>query len=359
MVPVVMEPGMTNPRDWKGELGAALGTKLFVDLSSGDDAVFKAACDKLYSDICVILKTQNPRRVLPHEEMNAPPAPMPVISATGGAAFDGAPGSVIVQGGSGPREHFVNGVYEPTEELCNNMPVYRRKDKPDYWLECCQQGSMWKWYIKLTEYRGPLTLTSYGYCRCSGNLHTVCLPQDCVANDWSISTGNGFVHQPEVVVKRDVSREIPPFLLKRLNTCQSSIQEMLSRPAKSGAVVITGATGAREHMVNGTYEPTNELCTGMPVYKNKDTEDFWLECCMTGSTYKWYIKQTEYRGPKCLTSYGYVPCSTKTSEVGLPQDSVPGEWNVSTGQGEYDEIPSVGIVALSIFVAVSCRLFFL
>jgi hypothetical protein len=33
MIPVVVEESMLNPRNWKGELGAALGRQAFVDLS--------------------------------------------------------------------------------------------------------------------------------------------------------------------------------------------------------------------------------------------------------------------------------------------------------------------------------------
>ena len=47
MIPVVMEPDMTNPRDWRGELGAACGTKLYINMTSDAASVFYEACERL------------------------------------------------------------------------------------------------------------------------------------------------------------------------------------------------------------------------------------------------------------------------------------------------------------------------
>lgn len=161
----------------------------------------------------------------------------------------------------------------------------------------------------------------------------MCLPQDCLANEWSISTGKGFEHQPSVSVQRDESKELPAFLLRRLESTRERIRDDRARPALAGSVLVAGATGVRMHMVNGCYEPTSELCSGLPVYRNKDAPGFWLECCLLGSVYKYYVKQTEYRGEKCLTSYAYGACSANAHEVCLPQDCIPGKWQVSTGSG--------------------------
>ena len=53
MIPVVMESGMRNARDWTGILGAALATHLYIDFSSAftDDAVFDAKVNELVSRI--------------------------------------------------------------------------------------------------------------------------------------------------------------------------------------------------------------------------------------------------------------------------------------------------------------------
>ena len=55
--PVVMEPCMRNAREWKGILGAALSTHLYIDFSSAftDDAIFDAKVKELVSSINALL----------------------------------------------------------------------------------------------------------------------------------------------------------------------------------------------------------------------------------------------------------------------------------------------------------------
>jgi ribosomal protein L40E len=48
MIPVVMEPKMRNSRNWKGRLGAELGTHLYVDLSDDTPEIFTKKCEELY-----------------------------------------------------------------------------------------------------------------------------------------------------------------------------------------------------------------------------------------------------------------------------------------------------------------------
>jgi hypothetical protein len=57
MIPVVMESGMRNARDWTGRLGAALSTHLYIDFSSvfTDDAAFDAKVSELVSRIGALL----------------------------------------------------------------------------------------------------------------------------------------------------------------------------------------------------------------------------------------------------------------------------------------------------------------
>lgn len=43
--------------------------------------------------------------------------------------------SVDVRGAYGPSATSINGVYEPTSEVCGGWPVYRKQGDPDKWLE--------------------------------------------------------------------------------------------------------------------------------------------------------------------------------------------------------------------------------
>ena len=57
MIPVVMESGMSNARDWTGVLGAALSTHVYVDFSAAftDDAVFDAKVQELIGRLAALL----------------------------------------------------------------------------------------------------------------------------------------------------------------------------------------------------------------------------------------------------------------------------------------------------------------
>ena len=57
MVVLVMEPEMRNPRAWKGELGAALGRKLYHDFPEGikDEESFNGLIDRIEEEIREII----------------------------------------------------------------------------------------------------------------------------------------------------------------------------------------------------------------------------------------------------------------------------------------------------------------
>lgn len=57
MVPVVMEAGMRNPRDWKGILGANLGTFLHVDMSGVKEGTpaFDAKVREIHERVAAIV----------------------------------------------------------------------------------------------------------------------------------------------------------------------------------------------------------------------------------------------------------------------------------------------------------------
>lgn len=47
-------------------------------------------------------------------------------------------------------------------------------------------------------------------------------------------------------------------------------------------------------VVNGIYEPTDEICGGWPVYHKKDDNEKWLEYIV--ATNEWYVKPTPDKG---------------------------------------------------------------
>ena len=50
-------------------------------------------------------------------------------------------------------------------------------------------------------------------------------------------------------------------------------------PQRAGSFTIRGATGMRAERVNGTFDLTDEVCNGMPVYKKRGSTDAdtWME----------------------------------------------------------------------------------
>ena len=149
----------------------------------------------------------------------------------------------------------------------------------------------WKWYVKSTEYRGETNLTSYAYCKCSAQDHTVCLPQDIVGSGFSVSTGNGFEAQGGVVCELVTAGDaVPQHLVDVCRNKQAAIVTTRTRSGAPGSVIIAGATGPRAYMVNGTYEPIDEVCNEMPVYRNKDSTDYWYVLRLTSTRVSIYCR---------------------------------------------------------------------
>ena len=43
------------------------------------------------------------------------------------------------------------------------------------------------------------------------------------------------------------------------------------------AIDIRGAKGLNQSTINGVYEPTDEVCSGWPVYRKRGDANKWLE----------------------------------------------------------------------------------
>jgi hypothetical protein len=61
MIPVIMEAEMKDTSKWKGELGAALGSMLYTDLSEETDLEKK--CYELYKKIKYIIQKNSKKNV--------------------------------------------------------------------------------------------------------------------------------------------------------------------------------------------------------------------------------------------------------------------------------------------------------
>ena len=50
---------------------------------------------------------------------------------------------VDIRGTFGPSASSINGIYEPTPEVCGGWPVYRKQGDPDKWLEYIVATNEW------------------------------------------------------------------------------------------------------------------------------------------------------------------------------------------------------------------------
>jgi hypothetical protein len=80
MIPVVMERRMKNTREWKGRLGAELGTHLYVDMVSDEEGTFEKKCDELVDMIKSIIGPTGASSQ-PSSPTHANPAPIGVKPA--------------------------------------------------------------------------------------------------------------------------------------------------------------------------------------------------------------------------------------------------------------------------------------
>lgn len=190
---------------------------------------------------------------------------------------------VDIRGARGPNAVTINGIYEPTEEICNDWPVYRKRGDPNKWLEYFDTSS--KWYIKATtdkgRPRGWMRLTASPPAR----------PELCnsVCEVWD---GSKWTSQSSVSIVTAKQRR------------EEDRKAGAERRLQGVPVDIRGAVGPSASSINGVYEVTSELCGGWPVYRKQNDPDKWLEYIV--ATNEWYVKPTADRGRAegwmCLSS---------------------------------------------------------
>ena len=191
--------------------------------------------------------------------------------------------SVDIRGARGPNAVTINGQYDPTDELCNDWPVYKKRGDPNKWLEFFDTSS--KWYIKATTDKGR----PRGWMRLTANPPK--RPEECstVCEVWD---GSKWTSQPSVSIVT---------VKKRRDEDKRAGAE---RRAQGVPVDIRGAIGPSASSINGVYEVTSELCGGWPVYRKQNDPDKWLEYIV--ATNEWYVKPTADRGRAegwmCLSS---------------------------------------------------------
>ena len=181
--------------------------------------------------------------------------------------------SIDIRGAKGPNAVTINGTYDPTDEVCNEWPVYQKRGDPNKWLEFFNQSN--KWYIKATNDKGK----ARGWMRLSSEPTTS--PELCKAT-CEVWDGSRWSCQPSVTILTAKQRN-------EEDMRAGSVRRLRATPVR-----IAGATGPSGPSINGVYEPTDEICGGWPVYRKKDDNEKWLEYIV--ATNEWYVKPTADKG---------------------------------------------------------------
>ena len=74
------------------------------------------------------------------------------------------PGAIEIKGATSDRSKYINGIFEPTDEDCNGLPVYQKKGDAGTLLEMVETNAgTWRWYVKPTAEKGPDKSVCFGY----------------------------------------------------------------------------------------------------------------------------------------------------------------------------------------------------
>ena len=230
--------------------------------------------------------------------------------------------NVRITGAVGAKHAIINGVYKPTEELCDNATDYVRVDDTNRWLE--YNSSIKQWQVKSTA--GKFTSSCYAYCTVSAK----CPPQDCPEGEWVVSiVADEWVSQPAVAISVVTQQEAEAHL--------AEVEREAARIVKgSQHVRIFGAFG----VIDGVYKPTEEMHGNATVYVKVDDDDMWLE--YHAERKQWQVKETVHKGTKRC----YASCAVGVKW--LPHECPVGEWFIGDEYTKSESIPTITISAPSV-----------
>ena len=147
-----------------------------------------------------------------------------------------------------------------------------------------------------------------------------CLPEKINAGTWCVLVGGTHVAQQSVRVSIASNEEV--LQVRRDLAGAAAARERYLSEKRQLTRVVSGATGTKATMVNGTYEAANEERDGMPVFRKKEDPNMWL--CFLKSKKLWIIQRTADQGTN--TGWAYVSCDPPS----LPEVQL-GKWYVFQG----------------------------
>ena len=131
---------------------------------------------------------------------------------------------MCIEGATGSNARNINGVFEPTTEMCDGLTVFRKKGNSDVWLEF--NRSVMDWFVRPTSSRG--TSKGWAYVK----VDSVCLPHESPAGRWQIWLGDKFELQPNVSIA--CLSPVPESIAQVMETLQqvelAEVSNTLHRP---------------------------------------------------------------------------------------------------------------------------------
>jgi len=216
--------------------------------------------------------------------------------------FNNAYPSFLIEGAEN-EDAVLNGYYLPTYEMCYDLPVYRKLNDHDTFMQ--YYGPSKKWFVQPTSSRGKGEGMAY--------LHSVppSLPHVAQKNGshWLCPDFRAFAVRKNITISEC---DMPKEATDNFAVCPIMIQN------------VTGNN--RDVRVNGMYFPLDgEFYNGQPVYKKESIEDAYLEYFEQGRM--WIVRSLAKRGSNL--GWACVHCDPPT----LPERCRQGQWKILGAQG--------------------------
>eukprot|EP00603_Paraphysomonas_imperforata_P000543 CAMPEP_0114414662 /NCGR_PEP_ID=MMETSP0103-20121206/1504_1 /TAXON_ID=37642 ORGANISM="Paraphysomonas imperforata, Strain PA2" /NCGR_SAMPLE_ID=MMETSP0103 /ASSEMBLY_ACC=CAM_ASM_000201 /LENGTH=553 /DNA_ID=CAMNT_0001582811 /DNA_START=331 /DNA_END=1992 /DNA_ORIENTATION=+ len=190
--------------------------------------------------------------------------------------------AIRVSGVTGELAQHINGVFKPTSSIEGGCTVFKNTCRSVY----LEYNSLRRhWQIKSVKCRG--TSQAWLYVVSDELVPHAAMASAC-AMVW---TGVGEDFETQMMVKFE-----PVYL----------------------PVMIVGCSGGMAGQVNGTYDPTEEMCGDWVRYKKRSNPGHWLEFCTDKQ--QWQIKPTQSKGT--TTAWAFLAAALPICSPDKVQDSM-------------------------------------
>ena len=99
--------------------------------------------------------------------------------------------NLLLAWATGTSAEFINGIWERSKEVTAGLPVYFKRDRPEYFLEYFAPGN--RWFIRTLAGRG--TGNGWAYVDCPAGVAL-----DSCTSIWGVLVNGAWVEQPSLKV---------------------------------------------------------------------------------------------------------------------------------------------------------------